>query len=108
VSNFNLVDKTGQANNTGEGHIIYYLDVTPPTLPGNSALTSAGTCAASVAQSYTWHNVGAGYHYFFAELVNNDNTPLTPAITAGVYVTAQVNPPTIPYPSSQTAPANLP
>ncbi len=108
VSNFNLVDKTGQANNAGEGHIIYYLDVTPPRLPGNSALTSGGTCAASAALSYTWHNVGVGYHRFFVELVNNDNTPLTPAITTGVYVTAQANAPTISYPSSYTAPATLP
>ena len=33
VSNFNLVDKLGQTNVAGEGHIHYFLDVTPPTTP---------------------------------------------------------------------------
>jgi hypothetical protein len=88
VSNFNLVDKIGQANVAGEGHIIYYLDVTPFTIPGKSALTAKGTYAESTDTSYTWHNVGAGYHFFSVELVNNDNSPLSPAIIASVYVTA--------------------
>jgi len=30
VDYFTLVDKTGQTAIPGEGHIIYYLDVTPP------------------------------------------------------------------------------
>jgi hypothetical protein len=108
VSNFNLVDKTGEANVAGEGHIIYYLDVTPPTIPGQSALSSGGTYAESTATSYTWHNVAAGYHFFSAELVNNDNTPLSPLVTVTVYVTAQGALQSGPGPSSTSAPASAP
>lgn len=35
VANFNLVDKLGQTNVVGQGHIHYFLDVDPPTTPVN-------------------------------------------------------------------------
>ncbi len=89
VSNFNLLDKIGQANAKGEGYIIYYLDATPPTLGGQAATTDTGTYAESAATSYTWQNVGAGARYFSAQLVNNDGTPLSPAIKVTVYITVQ-------------------
>jgi hypothetical protein len=89
VSNFNLADKIGQLNVAGEGHIVYYLDVTPPTAQSQPALTAVGTCFESTATSYTWHNVPAGFHYYSAQLVNNDSTPFLPAISITVYVTAQ-------------------
>lgn len=76
VTNFNLVDKLGGANVAGEGHIHYFLDVDAPTTPGKTAVTAAGTYAATTATSYTWHNVGGGPHKFSVELVNNDHTPL--------------------------------
>ncbi len=104
VSNFNLVDKIGQASVSGEGHIIYYMDVTPPTIQYQSATTAAGTYAESTATSYTWHNVRAGFHYFSVQLVNNDSTPLIPAITVTVYVTVQGITQSNPSPSSTITP----
>jgi hypothetical protein len=85
------VDKTGQPNTSGEGHIIYYKDVLPPIIPNQAVTTDTGTYAESTAITYTWHNIAAGFHYFSVQLVNNDNTPLIPAIKTTVYVTGQVN-----------------
>ncbi len=82
VSNFNLVDKIGQANVPGEGHLIYYLNVQPPTTPGQPALSAPGTYAASPATSYTWTGLFEGVWTFSVELVNNDNTPLVPPVVA--------------------------
>ncbi len=87
VTNFNLVDKLGQANVAGEGHIHYFMDVVPPTTPGQPAVTTPGTYAPTIQTSYTWKNVTAGHHMFSVELVNNDHTPLQPPVTASVNVT---------------------
>lgn len=87
VSGFKLVNKTGQANVPGEGHIIYYLDVTPPDTPGEPALTATGTCAVSANTSCRWTNLNDGGHVFSAQLVNNDNTPLSPSVTVRVPAT---------------------
>jgi hypothetical protein len=89
VSNFKVVDKIGQSNAVGEGHLIYYLEVAPPMIPSQTAITETGTCLESTASTCTWHNVAAGFHNFSVQLVNNDNTPLNPAITATVYVTVK-------------------
>ncbi len=89
VSNFNLVDKIGQPSVSGEGHLIYYLDVSPQTIPYQSAFTAAGTYMESKATSYAWHNVQAGPHFFSVQIVNNDSTPLIIPITATVYVTVK-------------------
>ncbi len=86
VSNFNLVNKLGQGNVAGEGHIHYYLDATPPTTPGQPAVTATGTYAASSNTSYTWPNVASGNHTFYVQLVNNDHTPLSPPVVASVAV----------------------
>ncbi|MDD1677847.1 MAG: hypothetical protein LUO93_01515, partial [Methanomicrobiales archaeon] len=53
VQNFNLVDKLGQANVAGEGHIHYFRDVVPPTTPGQPAITESGTYVPTTATSYT-------------------------------------------------------
>jgi hypothetical protein len=82
VTNFNIVDKLGQANVAGEGHVIYYLDADPPTTGGQTATTAAGTFAESVSTTYTWKNVAAGNHKISVQLVNNDGTPLSPPIYA--------------------------
>ena len=87
VSNFNLVDKLGQPNVAGEGHIHYFMDVDPPTTPGVPAVTAPGTYAPTVATSYTWTNVTNGSHMFSVELINNDHTPLEPPAVAFVNVT---------------------
>ncbi len=80
--NFNLVDKIGQANVPGEGHLIYYLNVKPPTAPGQPALTEPGTYAVSANTSYLWTSLYEGVWTFSVELVNNDNTPLVPPVVA--------------------------
>ncbi len=84
VSGFNLVDKAGQANAAGEGHIIYYLDVVAPTNPGIPALTASGTYVVSAAISYQWPDLPDDAHTIWVQLVNNDNTPLNPPVTAKV------------------------
>lgn len=86
VSNFTLVDKLGQPNVPGEGHIHYFMDVDPPTTPGQPAVTAPGTYAATTATSYKWSNVGSGNHKFAVELVNNNHTPLSPPVTAFINV----------------------
>ena len=86
VSGFALVDKIGQANVPGEGHIIYYLNVQPPTTPGEPAVTAPGTYAASAAMSYVWTDMAEGVYTFSVELVNNDNTPLVPPVVSSVTV----------------------
>lgn len=87
VSHFSIVDKLGQANVAGEGHVHYFLDVAVPTTPGQPAVTAPGTYAATVSTSYTWHNLSAGSHTLSALLVNNNHTPLEPAVYKTITVT---------------------
>ncbi len=87
ATNFNIVDKIGQANAAREGHFIFYMDVEPPTVQGNPATTSGSTYAATANDSYTWQNVTPGAHTFAIQLVNNDNTPLSPTVVASIAVT---------------------
>jgi hypothetical protein len=89
VSNFNLVPPTGQPNKNGEGHIIYYLDGVPLKVPTQSAFSPTGTYAKSVMTSYSWQAIKVGYHSLSVQLVNNDDTPLVPAITNTIYVIAR-------------------
>jgi len=84
VSNFKIVDKQGQANVKGEGHLHYFMDVAAPTAQGKPAVTEPGTYAHVTDTSYTWHNIGGGSHTFSVELVNNDHTPLNPPVVASV------------------------
>ncbi len=84
VTNFQLVDKLGQANVSGQGHLHYFLDVDAPTTPGQPAVTAPGTYAATASTSYTWPNVTGGQHKFSVELINNDHTPLVPPVVASV------------------------
>ncbi len=86
VSNFNLVNKLGQTNSQGEGHIHYFLDAVAPIEPGKPAVTATGTYAATAETSYSWANVKPGTHTLSVELVNNDHTPLTPPVVAKVTI----------------------
>jgi outer membrane protein assembly factor BamB len=86
VTNFNIVNKLGSAAAPGEGHLHYFLDVQPPTTPGQPAVTGAGTYAAVIDTSYTWKNVTPGIHTLYVELVNNDHTPLANPVIAQVQV----------------------
>jgi hypothetical protein len=91
VENFNLVDKSGQANRLGEGHLILYLDVAPPTVKGQSALTTGSTYIISAEKSYIWENVLPGKHSLWVQLVNNDNTSLEPPAAVRVPFTIVSN-----------------
>ncbi len=103
VSNFTIADKIGQPSVAGEGHLIYYFDVNPPTDAGNSAATAAGTFAETVATSYTWPGVAAGSHKIAVQLVNNDGTPLNPPVIAGEPV-----PVAAPTPTASSTPSPTP
>ena len=89
VSNFNIVDKQGQANVSYEGHLHYFLDVEAPTTAGQPAIPASGIWAHVATTTYTFDNVTAGTHSISVELVNNDHTPLTPPVVAKVTFTAQ-------------------
>jgi hypothetical protein len=82
VTGFNLIDKTGQPNVPGNGHLIYYLDVNAPTTPGQAAFTAPGTYAVSSNTSFLWLDLIDGVYTISVELVNNDNTPLNPPAVA--------------------------
>ena len=88
VWNFSVVNQTGYQNVFGEGHIIYFKDVVPPTNQGSPAVAEPGTFQISALTWCTWYNVSSGTHTFAVELVNNDNTPLTPPVIDAVDVTA--------------------
>lgn len=72
-----------------QGHLIYYMDADAPTNPGDPAYTDPGTYASSVNISYTWKNVTAGSHTFSIQLVNDDDTPLSPAVVATISVSVK-------------------
>lgn len=90
VTNFKVVDKQGEANVTGEGHLHFYMDVNPiPNAAGQPAIPANTSSAwAHVSDtSYTFKNVSPGTHTFTAQLVNNDHTPVVPAVSDMVTVT---------------------
>jgi hypothetical protein len=89
--NFNVVDKLGQPPVAGEGHVHYYIDVDEiPTAPGQPAITDdASTYHAAATTTYEWPDVEAGEHKLGVQLVNNDHTPLEPAVTAEVTITVE-------------------
>jgi hypothetical protein len=74
-------DIIGKTNNPGEGHFIYYLDVDPLTNQGQPATTAPGTYKVS-ASSVNWKGIQPGKHTVSVQLVNNDNTPLSPVVTS--------------------------
>jgi outer membrane protein assembly factor BamB/plastocyanin len=85
--NFTLVNKAGQPAVAGQGHAHYYLDVQPPTTPGQPAVPPSGsTWAQSPSPTYTFDNVSVGSHTVYVQLVNNDHTPLSPNVETQVQV----------------------
>jgi plastocyanin len=88
VTDFNLSNNLGSANEIGTGHIHYYMDVAVPSTPGKPAITAVDTYVPTANESYTWENVQPGNHNFSAQLVNNDHTPLIPLAYETVNVTA--------------------
>ncbi len=91
VTNFTLVEPTGQPNAAGEGHLHYYLDAPVPTNESAPAIPETGGYVISTNLSYTWENVTAGEHNLSVQLVNNDHTPLIPLVFETVNVTAEGN-----------------
>ena len=89
VSNFELVDKLGETPVKGQGHIHYFLDTTPPTIQGQPAIPKGGTFAPSTELSHTFTDVGPGQHVLAVELVQNNHTPLNPAVVDSITVTVQ-------------------
>jgi hypothetical protein len=89
VSHFELVDKLGEKPVKGQGHIHYFLDTTPPTAQGQPAIPKGGTFAPSTELSHTFTDVGPGQHMLAVELVQNNHTPLDPAVVDSVTVTVQ-------------------
>lgn len=87
VTNFNVVDKQGQANVPGEGHLHFYLDVDAPTTAGQPAIPASGVWAHVSGTTYTFTNVAAGTHTISVQLVNNDHTPVIPLVVAKITIT---------------------
>lgn len=90
VQNFNIVDKQGQANVTGEGHVHFYMDVSPiPSAAGQPAIPAdpIARWAHVSDDTYTFTNVGPGTHTIVAQLVNNDHTPVVPTVSDMVTIT---------------------
>ncbi|MGA9097628.1 MAG: hypothetical protein WB392_01705 [Methanotrichaceae archaeon] len=84
VTNFKLVNKLGQANVAGEGHVHYYIDVAVPKTPGKPATTAIGTFAPTPNTTWTWPNVMPGKHNFSVQLANNDHIPVIPLVHLGL------------------------
>jgi len=99
--NFNLVEKQGEANVPGEGHLHYYMDTEAPTTPGQPAIPSGGEWAQTTNATYTFSDVAPGTHTFAVQLVNNDHTPLIPLVVAEITVTVQTPAPRITIVSPQ-------
>jgi uncharacterized surface protein with fasciclin (FAS1) repeats/plastocyanin len=91
VTNFTLVEPTGQPNAPGEGHLHYYLDAPVPTDASKPAIPETGGYVVSTNLSHTWENVTAGEHNLSVQLVNNDHTPLIPLVFETVNVTVGGN-----------------
>jgi hypothetical protein len=78
---FTVEDKQGGMNASGQGHLHFYIDVEPPTEQGKPAIPAEGSVWAHVSSNtYTFTNVTPGKHTIYVELVNNDHTPLSPAV----------------------------
>lgn len=87
VTNFTLVDPlmVNATSAPGQGHVHYFLDVTPPTTPGEPARTGiAGTVFETPNTTIEWANLTPGWHTMHVMLVNNDHSPIFPAVTDSV------------------------
>jgi hypothetical protein len=95
AGNFRIVDKEGQANVRGEGQVHFYMDVgTVPSTPGSLAIPSAPDIrwARVAGTEYTFTDIPPGTHTFTVQLVNNDQTPVTPLLYRSVTITVPAPP----------------
>jgi hypothetical protein len=89
VANFIVSDQSfGAINRTGQGHLIYYLDDTPPTDAGVPAKTDTSIISGSLR--HMWKGIHEGQHTLSVQLVNNDDTPLATPVVATVAITVAV------------------
>ncbi|MDD4567465.1 amicyanin [Methanoculleus chikugoensis] len=91
VTNFTLVEPTGQVNAPGEGHLHYYLDAPVPMNASEPAIPPTGGYVISTNLTHTWENVTPGAHNFSVQVVNNDHTPIIPLVFDTVNVTVGGN-----------------
>ncbi|NLA37869.1 MAG: hypothetical protein GX882_00490, partial [Methanomicrobiales archaeon] len=68
LTNFTLVEPTGQENAPGEGHLHFYLDAPIPTNENVPAIPETGDYVISTNTSYTWENVTPGEHNFSVQV----------------------------------------
>jgi hypothetical protein len=86
VNNFIINSQSaGVANRPGEGHLIYYLDETPPTDQGKPAVTDLSIVSANLR--HLWKSVNIGKHTLSVQLVNNDDTPLAVPVVVTISIT---------------------
>ena len=81
----NFLATVTETTDTSMVHIVYYLDVIPPTDPGQAAYTDEGTYVlkTSLPEPVTWKNVPPGLHTLSAQLVNSANDmPFDPPVIA--------------------------
>ncbi|MDD3857211.1 MAG: fasciclin domain-containing protein, partial [Methanoculleus sp.] len=104
VTNFTLVEPTGQPNAPGEGHLHYYLDAPIPTNASEPAIPPTGGYVISTNLTHTWENVTAGAHNLSVQVVNNDHTPLIPLVVDLVNVTATKEANVTPTPTGNVTP----
>jgi hypothetical protein len=74
TAHFQLVNSSG-ANQTGQGHLSYWVDTDPTTNPNAAGAQQSSQAAFTVSGIAT-----AGSHTLFIELRNNDGTPLNPRV----------------------------
>jgi hypothetical protein len=74
VANFQLVNSAG-ANQTGQGHVNYWMDTDPTSNPNTPGAQQSFQPAFTISGIAT-----AGNHTLFLELRNNDGTPLSPRV----------------------------
>ena len=106
ATNFSIVDKQGQPSVSGQGHVHFYMDVSPiptdPTKPAIPANASAVWAHVS-GNTYTFTNVPPGMHIFTVQLANNDHTPAQPSAIASVMITVAGPTTTSPTTTAPTA-----
>lgn len=106
VQQFDLVNSTWEPNVKGQGHLLYYMDTTAPTEPGQPAISDPGTSDPTINTTYVWTDVPPGNHTFGVQLVNNDNTPLGPLVhdEVDVFVAGSLEAPPSPTPAPSVTP----
>jgi plastocyanin len=107
VQQFDLANLTWEPNKNGQGHLLYYMDVQNlPTEPGQPAMTATGTSDPTINTTYIWTDVPPGPHLFAVQLVNNDNSPLSPLVhdQVSVFVAGSLEAPPSPTPAPSVTP----